>query len=330
MITFKLKLEDEQELMSFNAQRLHSSTKFPISSNVIPCVYRYVDRTVLDMIFNSENLLYSSTSFVPHPDDVESLSTLVKELQGVSSCLRFIYTANSSLIPPDSLPPNQGPGNALSQTLLATGVTSTSLAASPVASSASDYLLHCEYKTDNPNIIGMIKLIKLTQVDEYDDNLQVLDSRIMSLKLKHSELEESKLAQVKEIELKKAEIDRYRRDENKLSTEVDRLHRKITDIKEQLTNNTRVEEMAKEQLADKERYSKILAGLNKEHATKRKELLDSLAKRYEILRDEMLADVNNSLHKYIEDEKRLKSTLRAAIQKQTNLDNIRKLVINLK
>lgn len=187
------------------------------------------------------------------------------------------------------------------------------------AGGVGEHLLEFDLDHFNKTIKGL-KLIKILTVDDQESNLKTLDSKLTHLRLQLASIEDRVERENSTVEVLRRQIDEFALEENALSTEIQKINRRTNEVKEQLSHSMHMEEMLKDQIIEKDRLSKMLNNLNKEFVTKKKETLDNLEMRFEKMRKEHMTGFNETLQQKIEEERALKASLKAVIQKQSAVD----------
>ena len=279
MLTFKLFVE-EKLLIDFKTFKPTSDVlRLKIKDDYLSCCYKYIDRTIIDMIFNCDQYLPIAVTLNLHPDHIDRLSTLIFELTKTAPDLRFFHTDLNR---------------------------------------KEEFLLHFEFNSESK--ISGLKLIKLVVLDTAEHDMQTLENRISQLKDRQKHYESVGIQCNKETEKLLKDIDELKRKESILSSQTDELNHKHADLKQRLGQIPKHDETLRELQTEKDHLAKLLQNITRDQALKRKETLDSLAKRYETLKTDMMGELNKSLNEYIESEKKQKASLKLHMQRQAMFD----------
>ncbi len=251
------------------------------SNGPLVCSLKFVDQLMMSMLNNSDSLLYSSVIFTISNEHIENASKVILSILQISPDMRFFYTDNNT---------------------------------------KEEYILLFDSSPTKSNIILAVRFIKLAMMETDEKTLEQIDQKITNLELKKAEFKDLEINLTKQHENLKIEIERLEKEENQLSIESDKLNKQILESKNQLNQSFRTEELVRSQMVERDKYTKQLQSLTKEQATKRREVIDGISKRFEALRADTLSDVTSQLQTYIEKERLFKSSLKSSLNKQTAQD----------
>lgn len=279
MLAFKLFVE-EQKLIDFKTFKPTSDVlRLKIKDDELCCHYKYMDKSIIDMVWNCDQYVPIAVSLVISPDCTESLSILIHELTKSAPDLRFFY-----------LDMNR----------------------------KEEYLL--EFEQGSNGKVACLKLIKLVVLNSAEHDMQTMDNRIAALGDRQRHLDSVVIESDRDCERLAASTDILKKRESALSATTDDLNIKLAELKQRFSQIPKHDETLRELMIEKDNLCKVLANITKEQTLKRKETLDSLAKRYETLKTDMMGELNKSLNEYIESEKKQKAVLKQHMQKQNMYD----------
>lgn len=285
LLTFRLFVEDKF-LMDFKAIKpINNFFRIKIKDDVLVCYYKYIDKFIIDMIWNCDQYIPLSVQIGICPEQEDNLSPLIDKLTRSAPDFRFLYFDSKK---------------------------------------KEEYLVDFEF--DNRGKIGGLKLIKLVVIDSTEQDVQTFDNRIAALKEKQKQLEESTVECTQETEKILQQTEDIKKKEIILSSQTEEFNQKIGEMKLRISQIPKHEDTLRELIIEKENLTKMLSNITKEQALKRKDTLDSLAKRYETLKSDMMGELNKSLNEYIESEKKQKASLKQHMQKQNQLDNLCRII----
>lgn len=290
MLTFSLYVDNEQ-IIDFSTNRPGISVeKLKLESNVLRCDYKYIDKTIIDMIFNCDQYLQLAVSLDLNPEYVHSLSSIATALTKNAPDFWFFY-----------LDP-QG---------------------------REEYMVYFEFDGEGVDgKIAKVKLINVVSLNPLDQDLQTLETRIEYFKSRADRMTIQTAENMEEVERVRKNIEDLRKREHELSAEVDNLTGKIADARKKLGQNNRNDDILRNSIQEKERLLAVLASITREQYANKKDVLESLAKRYEALKTDMVEELNKSMNEYIESEKKHKAALRAMLDKQAKCDIECRLFLN--
>lgn len=287
MLNFRLFVDNQQMIEFITNRPTISVDKLKLEDNILQCHYKYIDKYIINMIFNCDQYLPLAISLDLSPEYVDNLSSIIIALTKNAPDFRFFYID----------PPGR-----------------------------EEYMVQFEFDSQGVNgKIRKVKMVNIASLNTIDQDLQTLDTRIDYFKNRQASLEVLTKSNTEDLEKVRKNIEDLRKQEHTLSMEADSLTLKITEARQKLGQKTRHEDALRELQHEKERLSSNLAKINREQILNKKEVLESLAKRYDSLKSDMVEELNKSLNEYIESEKKHKATLRAMLDKQAKCDSECKL-----
>lgn len=293
----KITLEaDNQQLLTFDAQFNNQSHRPKSTPEVIICRQRYADEGFIERMFADETIRRVTALFsIPDPVQKESLSKFIASTVG-SPCVRFFYVDKEK-----------------NEQYLFHFSDQVKEGSNYWSSSEASMKIEKEFR-------GSVALIRIPLIENHESDISSLDANIELLQKKYEEVDAICVRETERANLQKLELDKLKREEIELGARTDSLKTELALAKEKNLSLQKSSENMKELKLEKERLTKQLADITKDHGKKKKEMLDNLEKKYEKIRNDVLQEGRDKLIQYQESENRLRVALNNALTKKKNLE----------